>query len=195
MIKTLLHRLIWVIRYGRKDPKKITVHPKYDLAIEYKHTIDGVHYYQLANDYEMFENRFRYLRTYYSQLELKFTSNTLKDFMDSIMKEAEGGKLSKVFEIAKEVKYRAEWLFEPESLYNLYSVITFDLQENIKDYDIKYNKRKIEAFKKKGMLKVILQKLVNGAEDLLNLSEEDFETYITQQQEHLTKQRKLIYQD
>lgn len=191
----LYKRLVWLIKHGNKDPKKITVHPKYDLAIEYKHTIDGVHYYQLANDYEMFENRFRYLRTYYSQLELKFTSKTLADFMNKIMEQAEKGKLSEVFKIAEEVKYRSEWLFEPESLYNLYSVVVFDLQENIKDYDINYNKRKIKSLKKKGMLKEILKKLLSGAESLLNLSEQDFQEYISSQEEHLMRQKRLIYPD
>lgn len=178
-----------------KDPKDVRVHPKYNLPIEYKHTIDGVHYYQLSNDYEMFENRFRYLRTYYAQLEMKFTSKELSSFMDEIIKSCESGKLTKVYDIAKEVKYRSEWLFEPESLYQLYSVIVFDLQEDIRDFDINYNKKKIEAFKKKGLLKEILSKLLTNAETLLNLSHQDFLNYTKIMEENLKKQRELISQD
>lgn len=190
-----MKRVINYLKNIGKDPSEVRMHPKYNIAITYEHTIDGVHYYRLANDYEMFEKRYRFLRTFYQQLELKFTSETLSQFMDSIIAEAEKGKLSKVFDIAKEVKYRSEWLFEPESLYRLYSVVCFDLQENIEDYDIEYNKQKIDAFKKKSLLKHILQLLVGGSKTLLNLSDEDFQAYMLQLNQSLERQSKLISQD
>ena len=195
MIRKLLYRFKWWLKYRGKDPKDIKLHPTKNLQIEYKHTVDGIHYYQLLNDYDMPINRFRFVRTYYQQLELKFTSETLKAYMESIMENAETGKLSKVFEIANEVKYRSEWLFEPESLYKLYSVITFDLQENIDDYDIKYNAPKIESFKKKELLRVILRALMSESQDLLNLSDTDLQEYMLELQENLKRQEILTSVD
>lgn len=191
-MKKKISKFIWWLKYRNKDPKEIRLHPTLGFQIEYQFTINGVHYYQLANDYDMPKDRFKYVRTYYQQLELKFTAETLAKFMDKLMSVADEGKLSKVFEIAKEVKYRSEWLFEPESLYRLYSVITFDLQENIEDYDLAYNEKKIEAFKKKDILKKILQELMSESETLLNLSEQDFQSYISQLNDNLKKQSTLI---
>ena len=102
----------------------------------------------------------------------------------------------KVFKIFEEVEYRCDWLFEPESLFRLYSVITFDLQEDLLDYDVNYNKPKIEAFKKKAeIFSTILRKLVSGSETLLNLSQEDLNQYISKLQERLQMQQELILPD
>ena len=200
-----LYKIYYYFLFKIKDPEKLIKHPKYDLDITFGFTVGSTPYYRLKHDYEIFENRFRYLRTYYQEVENKLTSQDINEFADAGDKYIENyleslhkgtpkpEYLDKAKDLNKELKYRSEWLFEPTSLFKYASVIYFDLAEDITDYDMSYNHAKIRYWaKKKTILRLFLKELMTGVETLLTLSNTDFKNYISHLQSAKDKQQKLI---
>ena len=204
-MKKIIFNIYYYFLFKVKDPKKVTLHPRYDKHIKYGFSVGSKHYYRLAHDYDIFESRFGYLKTFYQEVENKITSNDLKEFADATEKYIEDYEKSlhkgepkpellvNAKELQKELKYRSEWLFEPTSLYKYASVFYFDLQEDIKDYDVEYNHDKIIYWsKKKTLLRTLLEELMTGVENLLALSKEDFNSYLSEIQRRKDVQQKLI---
>jgi len=188
-----IYRLYYYILFKIKDPKEVRIHPRYNKHIKYGFSTGGRHYYRFSHDYDIFENRFSYLKTFYQEVENKLTSQDINDFADAIIERINTSKLIEAGELAKELKYRSEWLFEPTSLFKYASVIYFDLQEDVTDYDVDYNHDKIRFWsKKKELLQLLLKELMSGAESLLALSKDDFINYLSQLQEKKDKQQTLI---
>lgn len=175
----------------KKPPQEITFHPKLDLPIKYAFT-EGAHYYQFVNDYEMPKKRFSFAQKFYSEMRSKVTSETLVEFCDAIISHLDKGELVKAAKLTDELKYRSEWLFEPESLLRFASVVYFTLEENVTDYDFKYNENKIELFKKKGLLINFLQMLSEGQKIISSSSPEDLKDYLIRLNAKTEKQLKLI---
>lgn len=191
MIKKLLARF-------KKDPKEIIVHPKYGKSIEYKFSVGAKHYYALLNQDEYFNNRGKFLIWFANEAEMKITKDLLIDFMDAIIgcydvKEGESVNIGKPLTIAQEVKYRSEWLFEPDALYRLASCVYFTLDEDIRYYDWEYNKKKITSFKKKQMLYYFFMSLMTTQGEFSSFSEVDFNQYLSGAQEVVKKQMDLLY--
>lgn len=187
------------------NPKDVKIHPRYDKHIKYGFTIDGKHYYRFLHDYDIFESRFKFLSTFYQEVENKMTSQDINEFSDATNKYIEDYEeslhlgepkphlLAKAKELQKEVKYRSTWLFEPTSLYKYASVLYFDLQEDITDYDVQYNHDKIILWsKKKTLLRTFLKELMENADGLLSLSKEDFNNYLSNLQKSKDNQQILI---
>lgn len=180
-----------------KDPKEITVHPKYGKSIEYKFSIGKKHYYKLLNQDEYYNNRGKFLIWFANEAEMKVTKDILIDFMDAIIgcydvKEGESVNMGKPLTIAQEVKYRTEWLFEPDSLYRLASCVYFTLDEDIRYYDWEYNKKKIARFKKKEMLYYFFLNLMTMQGEFSSFSEVDFKQYLSGVQKVIEKQIEII---
>lgn len=193
-MKKIIFNIYYYLLFKVKDPKKVTNHPRYNKHIKYEFSVGGKHYYRFLADYDIFENRFRYLQTYYDDANRKVSAKDITDFTEATIKLINKQKLVEAGALQKELQHRVkEWVFEPTTLFKYASVLYFDLQENIEDYDIDYNNTKIELWsKKKNILRMILKDLMTGAESLLSLSKDDFNNYLYQLQEKLDKQQKLV---
>lgn len=189
----------WIkIRLGH-NPEEITVHPKFGRGIKYAFTCGGIHYYELLNFDETYEDRQPWAIQYSNECGMKITADTLIEFMDAILAECtvstkkDSINIGRITELVNGVKYRAEWLFEPDSLYRMASVMFFDLKEDIRHYDVEYNRRKIEDFKKKEqLLKYLLAKVLGDRHPFLNLSARDSQLYLSQLQLVREGQQRLI---
>jgi hypothetical protein len=203
-MKRIIYKIYYYFLFKVKDPKKVTLHPRHNKHIKYGFSVGDRHYYRFLHDYDIFESRFRYLKTFYQEVENKLTSGDINEFAEATKKyiddyekslhkgEPKPQLLKNAKELMSEVKYRSEWLFEPTSLYKYASVIYFDLQEDIVDYDVEYNHDKIRYWsKKKTLLRMLLKELMTGVENLLNLSSEDFTAYLSVIQQNLERQQKL----
>jgi hydrogenase maturation factor HypF (carbamoyltransferase family) len=185
--------IYYKILFKIKKPQDVKIHPRYDKHIKYSFSVGNKHYYRFLNDYDIFENRFRYLKTYWQEVENKMTSNDINQFMEAIKKYINDGKYIEAGQLADEVSYRSKWLFEPTSLYKFASVIHFDLQEDVTDYDMQYNNDKIRLWaKKKELLRDFLKELMENAGELLTISSSDFQDYLFQLQKKIEKQQKLV---
>ncbi len=193
-MKKIIFNIYYYLLFKVKNPKEVTTHPRYNKHIKYEFSVGSKHYYRFLADYDIFENRFRYLQTYYDDVNRKVSSKDITDFTEATINFINKQKLVEAGELQKELQHRVkEWVFEPTTLFKYASVLYFDLQENIEDYDIDYNNTKIELWsKKKDVLRMFLKDLMTNAETLLNLSKEDFSDYLFHLQEKLDKQQKLI---
>lgn len=188
-----LYNIYYWFLFKIKNPKKVIRHPRFDKPIKYGFTTGGKHYYRLTNDYDIYENRFRYLKTFYQEVQNKLTSNDINEFCQAAKNYINDGKHIQAGELLSEMEYRSTWLFEPTSLYKYASVIYFDIQEDIRDYDMTYCHKKIEFWsKKKELLRMLLKELMENVENLLSLSKEDFTDYISALQKSKDKQQKLM---
>lgn len=60
---------------------------------------------------------------------------------------AAGSILANSNQLLNQKRQRLDWIFEPESMYNLAAVVYFDKTENPMKYDARYAKEKIERWK------------------------------------------------
>lgn len=180
-----------IIKITGKDPTKLTLHPEIKKPMEYAFTIGTKHYFKLLHMYEIPELRFAYAQQFFSELEMKMTKERQKEFIEAMKTQLDAGKLTEIAKLINEIEYRLEWLYEPDSLYRFGSVIYFNLDENIADYDMVYNKKKIRSFKKKGLHDYFVKEFVDNSEKLLNLSKPDFQTYLQEFEEIRERQQKL----
>jgi len=192
-MKKLLYKAYYKILFVFKNPKKVKLHPRFKKPIKYGFSTGDKHYYRLSHDYDIYENRFRYLKTFYQEVENKLTSTDINEFCQAAKKYINKGEYIEAGQLLDEMEYRSKWLFEPTSLYKYASVIYFDLDEDIRDYDMMYCHKKIEHWsKKKELLRILLKELMENADSLLDLSNNDFNHYISVLQKEKDKQRKLL---
>jgi len=192
-------KIISKIRHllGIEDPKELAYHPKYDKTIEYGFTSGGTHYYKLKNHYDIFQDRAAFMLQFSTEMDMRLTSDMLNEFMDKIIEltKIKDGEvdLGGIQVLAKEIKYRQEWLFEPESLYRMASVMWFDLKEDITTYDWQYNKEKIDSWKKKEeVLPYLCGQLLDGQNPFLSLSHKDSQLYLRKLREQLERQQTYL---
>ena len=165
------------------DPKTITIHTGKQKAIAGKtikwcFEVNGKDYYQMVHDYEMPVERFSFAKKFYEEVQNRVTHEELTKLCERGQEMLDKGELGKTWKMLDDLKYQLSWAFEPTSLLRFASVIYFDLQENLEDYDAKYNAPKIEAFKKKEIFTYLLRKLMSGSEVLSSLSPDDLDTYL-----------------
>lgn len=176
-------------------PKKNTdedLHPVTKKPIKFAFECSGKKYYQLEQEADMSKKRFVFAQQFYSEMEMKVSKDILIEFCEAIKEQVNKGELGKAYKLADELQYRTTWLFDPETILRFASVIFFDLKEDITDYDMIYNKHKINAWKKKDLLTYFLKILMTDSGGFLNLSTEDSELYLTQLKEKHEKQLKYL---
>ncbi len=205
-MKRIIYNIYYYFLFKFKNPKKVKLHPRFDKPIKFGFRVGNRYFFRLAHDYDMYENRFRYLKTFYTEVQNKLTSADINEFCEASrnhinnyikaiheQKEIDPRELSRAIGLLDEMEHRSTWYFEPTSLYKYASVVYFDLSEDIRDYDVIYSNKKIEHWsKKKTLFRLILKELMEGVENLLTLSSNDFNYYISQIQEKKDKQQNLI---
>ena len=138
-------------------------------------------------------NRFRFVSQFYNEMaELKMDKDSLVKFMEAIKDACNNKDLVRAGMLATEVQDRSEWLFDPDSLHRLASVIYFDLGEVVTDYDVEYNNKKISTWQKKKLTEYFMRKLISESENFFKSSEEGLGEYIKKFQKEKERQQKLI---
>lgn len=176
---------------GQDSSSKKTSHPELKIPIKFEFTEDKTDVYTFTDDLEMPEMRMRYATRFYQEMQMKCDKEHLTKMIDKCEDLLNQGKMAGTWELLSDLKYRLTWAFEPETLYRYATVMYFTLDENLKGYDLDFNTKKIELFKKKGM-KYFLEALSEGSEKLLEQSTEDFETYIEELKKQSSKQAKKL---
>ena len=102
-MKHIYNTYYWLL-FKIKDPKKVIRHPRFDKPIKYGFTTGGKHYYRLTNDYDIYENRFRYLKTFYQEVQNKLTSNDINEFCQAAKNYINDGKHIQAGELLSEME-------------------------------------------------------------------------------------------
>lgn len=181
------------------DPNSIEFHPDPETKrapIKYAFSIDDKHYYRFASSLDAPINRLRIMKKFYREMDMCIDQDTLIEFCDKILEHLNASKLIDAGRLADELKYRAKFAFEPDTLARLATCAYFTLNEPITDYDFTYNEAKFESFKKKdSLLRYFIQTLAPNSSSLLGLSEHDLETYLKTLHKKLALQQALISEE
>lgn len=180
----MIKRLIQLYKQ-RKNPD---FHPKHGFKIVFAFEIDGKKYYQLDQLLEMPIERFNFLQTFYHEMELRLTTETLNEFLDAARKCVNEVKLGDALRIIDELKDRSQWFIEEESMLRFASVQYFTIDEDLTTYNLAYNKKKIDGWRKKKALPIILKMWDSQADKPLNTSIQDLEGYLEKQKELANQQ-------
>ncbi len=125
--------------------------------------------------------------TYYNELKMRCDRDYLmahsQALIDCINGQSESSKgfcdITQISKLALQLKERADWIIEPESVYKYASVIFMDECENPYDYDMKYNNEiKIPRWKQQKASSFFLSKPVSRLFPPLDLSDNDLAEYL-----------------
>lgn len=124
--------------------------PKLSHEVKYAFTCAGVEYFQFAD----FNNTpsVRGLKTmvFYEEMRMKCTLEYLHLHAEAVDNILTQDKIN-IFEIKKlneQLKQRLNLAVDTEMLYKIASIVFFDKNENVEDYDYAYNAKKIQHWKK-----------------------------------------------
>lgn len=136
------------------------------VTTEFAFSIDGVDYFKCAGGEftNMPFNRAEKAMVFYEELKANLDYEYLKWVTDEIDALCNAGKLTGVVSINSLLKERLSLAPEPDLVMKLASVMYFDANESVYDYDFAYNKKKIASWKKHKLdaffLKMPIQELL-----------------------------------
>jgi hypothetical protein len=135
-------------------------------VVEFAFSIGGIDYFQCgAGEFtNMPFNRAEKAMVFYEELKANIDYNYLLWITNEIEALLDKGKLTKVASLVSLVKERLNLAPEPDLVLKLASVMYFDNNESIYDYDFAYNKKKIANWKTNKLdaffLKMPIEKLL-----------------------------------
>ncbi len=178
--------MIWNKLFKKKPIVTNIHHPDFEGKIEEAFRANGKQYYRFNKELNMPWGRYMYLQTFLYEQNLRIEASMLKKYMENLTKILNGNKgvieLGKAFQIIGQILSRCELAFEVDTTYRLASVIYFDENENLYEYDKEYNDtNKIAAWKE---AKTVDFFYIQPMKEFLNLSDslpQDLVTFMEQQ--------------
>lgn len=168
ILKTAFTKPVW---QGEKDSH--TVVPAFMAG--------GVQYYEVPGLFNSPYRRALAAASIYEEVQMRVTREYLLAHLGSVNKALSDSKSINVLEIAKyykELEDRVNWIVSPESIYKLASVVYFDQNESIYDYNQQYAVDKIKLWKKEKVADFFLQEPIKKFIPHSNLPDNDLVTYI-----------------
>ncbi len=154
-------------------------------------TLNGIKYFEFVDSNMAPVHRMYMGMTYYNELQMRCDRDYLiahsQALIDCINGQSEGNKgivdITKISQLALQLKERVEWILEPDSIYKYASVVMFDETEDPYSYDMKYNNEvKIPLWKKQEPASFFLSMPVKRLFPLLDLPQKDLEAYLKVQE-------------
>jgi hypothetical protein len=164
--------------FRTKDPKRLFPEQKH--VIEHAFSVGGVDYYQFNDVFSLPYERGLMAITFYEELRMKCTYDNLKLHVEAIRTLLNEPKIDiyKVNALNEMLGERLGMVTDVNLLYKLVSVVFFDKNENPCLYEIDYNLKKIEQWKKhKGVNDFFLQKPLQELIPFLNTVDLDLSMY------------------
>src|SRR5690606_802203 len=165
-------------------------HPEFSESVEPAFKVGNTQYYRFIKETTMPWGRYMFLQTFLHAQELRIDTDLLKGYIQ-LMKKAINGNLKQgidlglVFKIVSQLESRTELEFEAETTYRLASVMYFDQNENLYEYDRAYNDKKIATWKEARTVDFFYTRPMSELLGLSDLSPEDLQRFIDQQTELL----------
>lgn len=134
------------LMFWKKAPK--WTRTQYPWAISPAFKLDGIQYYEVDDYVNIPCQRALTAITYYEELSMKCTKDFLVGHVEAMVAALNKGKLNVAFQLTSDLRHRLDFVYEPDILMKLASVVYFDANEDPTTYDFEYNKKKIEGWKK-----------------------------------------------
>lgn len=157
-------------------------HPDLLGVIEYSFTCSGVDYYTFSDSYKIPIGRYKYVASYFREMELCMDKNTLTQYIAELKKclNAEKRKidLEGAWRIILNMESRSKLAFEPSLVKKLASVVYFDKSEDLSTFSEKYGDQKIQSWDKSGTYDFFLTRPISELIGMKNISITSLEEYI-----------------
>lgn len=172
----------------RKKIKPGNVHsPEFADKVEKAFTSRGIQYYCFKSDTIIPYGRYMFMETFIKQAELCMTKPILEAYLDKIESYINGEKgtinLTKVLQQILSMRSRLALTFEIETAYNYASVVYFDQNEDLNDYDVKYNNEKKDRWREDNVVDFFYTRPMAELFGLSSISKTNLEDYIRVQRE------------
>jgi hypothetical protein len=181
----------------------LSLEPKFLIKPEFKivhaFTINAVRYFKAEDPFNNPYKRALMAVSYYDEFNRRVSREYLgshlegqavimKNLRDSFKVSSSKIDLNKIFDYISQIektnrylKERMEFIIDDDLLYKLASVIFFDESESPYDYDMDYNRKKIESWKKKVQFEEFISQMpIIELVPYLQGSEIDFQIYLQQ---------------
>jgi len=154
--------------------------------------VDGVKYYEMDDIFNIPCLRGLAAIKYYEEIRMKCSLEFLQMHTKAIETALRSNPIDvfQINELNKQLSDRLNFLVDTDTVYKLASVVYFDESEKPEDYEMGYNLKKIEKWKKaEGVNAFFLRQPIQRLIPFLNLQDFDIQTYskVVEQvtQEHL----------
>lgn len=137
----------WIKRIFRQP-----VYPRQaDIQTEYAFSLNGVDYFCCTDFLNMPIKRAEKASVFYEELKANIDFDYLKWITKEIDEQLNKGSLTGVANLNRLLSERLTLAPDPQLLLKLSTVVFFDANENMHDYDFKYNEKKRQIFLKEGV--------------------------------------------
>jgi len=164
-------------------------HPDFANKVEKAFVDGGIQYYKFKEDTKMPYGRYQVLQSFLLGYELRMDYTLFLAFLTEIEKNLNGTRgqidLSKTFVTIEKMKARAALAFEPKQAYNLASVIYFEANEDLYQYEGPLNEAKIKRWMEAGLIDFFYMKPLSELIGLSNFSQPDLISYMKEVNELL----------
>jgi hypothetical protein len=175
-----------------KEPPFNIHHPdladKIEFAFECGPTLNKRKFYRMkadvneTNDFRLPTGRYKWIDAFLAEVNLRMTVNTLLAYMTEMEKNLDGTKgqinLGKAFQIIYAIRTRANLGFDPQLVKTLASIVYFDENEDLSDYDKDYCDKKIKYWERYDCYDFFLTRPIAELCNLNRSSETHLKTYI-----------------
>lgn len=161
-------------------------YPATEYQTEYAFTCGGVDYYKLTDFNNMPALRGMKTLVFYEELSCKCSPEYLTmhtEAIDNLLTNPQKIDLFAIKKLNDQLKQRLTIAVDLEAVYKIASIVFFDKQENITDYDYGYNAKKIAQWKKEGADAFFLLKPIRALVPVLQHIDENLQNYSHVQQE------------
>jgi hypothetical protein len=105
-----------------------------------------------TNEFRLPTGRYQWLDAFLHEAEIRMTVKTGHTYLDELIKHLDGSKgtinLAKAFEVIYSMRSRLNLGFEPQMIKRLASVVYFDANEDLSQYDQLYGEEKIKYWER-----------------------------------------------
>lgn len=173
--KNLFNRLF------KKEHKSEPKWPKdFQYPIEFAFAWEGVNYYAYTNAMNVPYQRAFVALDYIEEFNMRVTREYLETFTAAIKSEFAQNPINvtEVVRLINNLEERLGWVVAIDTVYKLASVTFFTEEENPMNYDLMYNKKKIDAWKKSDSLGFFLAMPLEQLTIFSKFSTEELQDYL-----------------
>ncbi|HAI75758.1 MAG TPA: hypothetical protein DCM08_05875 [Microscillaceae bacterium] len=123
------------------------LHPKLKKSIKKAFVIGDKTFYQFEHALDMPVARWHFAGLYKEEADRGLSRVELDQALAQMKNLLNAGDLVSAGAIVNELQYRNKYLYDLELMYKLASVVFFELDEELTEYDSSYNAHKINLFK------------------------------------------------
>lgn len=166
-------------------------------SMKFAFELDGVNYWEFTDTNMAPTIRMMSAFSFYEEFKMRCTREYLIAHCEAVENVIDGKNRSidliQFVKLHINMRERLQWIFEPDTAYKYASVVMIDESEDPYSYDFRYNQKKIARWKKHDAAAFFLSMPIAKLFPPLNLSESDFQIYLSNLKQMNEEHLKIIF--